>query len=49
MITAALNELIEKRDLSFDMARNIMNHIMDGSATEAQMAALLVGLSSKGE
>lgn len=49
MLTTALNELIEKRDLSFDMASEMMTHFMDGTASDVQIAGLLTALSCKGE
>jgi anthranilate phosphoribosyltransferase len=45
----ALQTLIERRDLSRAEARAVMNEIMSGQATPAQIAGVLVGLRAKGE
>lgn len=49
MIQQAIHEVIEGQDLSFDAAREVMNEIMSGETTPAQMAAFLTGLRMKGE
>jgi len=49
MITEALSEVIEGRDLSSEMMTGAMEDIMGGKATPAQIAALLVALRLKGE
>ena len=49
MIQAALAQLIDGRDLSRDQAREVMNGIMSGDATPAQIAGFLVALRVKGE
>jgi anthranilate phosphoribosyltransferase len=48
-IQEALARLLEGRDLSQDEARRVMNAIMDGEATPAQMGGFLVALRLKGE
>jgi anthranilate phosphoribosyltransferase len=48
-IQEALARLLEGRDLSQDEARAVMNAIMDGDATPAQMGGFLVALRLKGE
>ena len=49
MIQAALAQLIDGRDLSRDQAREVMDVIMSGEATPAQIAGFLVALRVKGE
>ncbi|MEY8355321.1 anthranilate phosphoribosyltransferase [Lachnospiraceae bacterium 54-53] len=49
MIQKAIHEVIEGQDLSFEAAREVMNEIMSGETTPAQMAAFLTGLRMKGE
>jgi anthranilate phosphoribosyltransferase len=48
-IQEALARLLEGRNLSQDEARAVMNAIMDGEATPAQMGGFLVALRLKGE
>ena len=49
MIQAALAKLLDGRDLSQDEARGVMNTIMSGEATPAQIGGFLVALRAKGE
>lgn len=49
MLPQALRKLIEHEHLTVTEAEAVMNHIMDGQATEAQIGALLVALRMKGE
>ena len=42
-------KLADKRDLSKDEAREAMNTIMSGKATDAQIGSFLTALSLKGE
>jgi len=49
MITDALAKVVEKTDLSPAEAESVMNEIMKGEATEAQIAAFLTALRMKGE
>ena len=44
-----MNEVLNKKDLSYEMARAVMAEIMDGTATNAQMGAFLAALRMKGE
>ena len=44
-----LTNLIDRHDLSFDEMRELMQHIMGGQLTHAQIAAVLVALRVKGE
>ena len=48
-IKTALTTLIEKRDLSRDEMLSVMNQIMRGELTPAQIAGILVALRAKGE
>jgi len=49
MIQSAISELMDGRDLSQEDAREVMNSIMAGEATPAQIGAFLVALRIKGE
>ncbi len=49
MIREALADVVEGRPLTFDRAHDAMAEIMEGQATPAQIAALLVALRAKGE
>ena len=49
MIKDALAKLADRIDLSTQEAETVMQEIMDGAATSAQMAAYLMGLRQKGE
>jgi len=48
-IQPAIQQLIEHRDLSRDGARAVMDQIMSGQATDAQIGAFLIALRCKGE
>lgn len=49
MIKEAIFSLIQKKDLSFEQSKQVMNEIMSGEATEVQMSAYLTALALKGE
>lgn len=49
LVRAALAAIVEGRTLSLDEARAAMGSVMDGEATPAQLAALLVALRMRGE
>ena len=49
LVRAALAAVVEGRRLSMDEARGAMGSVMDGEATPAQLAALLVALRMRGE
>lgn len=49
MIKEAIHLVIEKENLSFEMTRQVMDEIMQGQATNAQIAAFLTALRMKGE
>jgi anthranilate phosphoribosyltransferase len=48
-IQDAIQTVIDKTDLSKDEMRDVMQNIMTGECTDAQIAGFLVGLRSKGE
>ncbi len=48
-ISEAILLLSKKQDLSYEMARDVMNEIMNGEADEVQKSAYLTALSMKGE
>ncbi len=48
-VRAALAAIVEGETLSFEDARAAMGAVMDGLATPAQLAALLMGLRMRGE
>ena len=48
-IQTAIQTVINKTDLSENEMRSVMNNIMTGECTDAQIAGFLVGLRSKGE
>ena len=49
MIQAALAQLLDGKDLTRDEARTVMDTIMSGEATPAQIGGFLVALRLKGE
>ncbi len=49
MIKKSISKLIEGKDLSMDEAMEVMEIIMDGDATSAQIAAFITALRVKGE
>lgn len=49
MIREAIHRVIEREDLSFETTRLVMDEIMQGLATNAQIAAFLTALRMKGE
>jgi anthranilate phosphoribosyltransferase len=49
LVRAALSAIVEGGTLSLDDARGAMGEVMDGQATPAQLAALLVALRMRGE
>jgi len=48
-IQQALNKLLDKHDLSNDEMRDVMQLIMSGGATDAQIGGFLIALRCKGE
>ncbi|MDO4270564.1 MAG: anthranilate phosphoribosyltransferase [Eubacteriales bacterium] len=49
MMQQAIHAAINGRDLNYDTARAAMEQMMDGTATEIEMATLLTALRMKGE
>jgi len=49
VIREGIQKLVEGRDLTYGEARGIMEEIMSGNATNAQIAAFLTALRMKGE
>jgi anthranilate phosphoribosyltransferase len=49
VVRAALSTIVEGGTLSTDEARGAMGAVMDGEATPAQLAAMLMGLRMRGE
>lgn len=49
MIREAIAKLTRKEDLTYEEARGVMEEMMDGTATQAQMGGLLMALSMQGE
>jgi anthranilate phosphoribosyltransferase len=49
VIVEALDDVLERRSLSRERAREVMGRVMSGDATPAQIGGLLVALRAKGE
>ena len=49
MIQDAIQEILRGNNLQYDAAAAVMREMMDGTATQAQMGALLAALRMKGE
>lgn len=49
MIKEAIHKLLNREDLSFHMAKAVMNEIMSGNATNAQIASFITAMRMKGE
>lgn len=49
MIDEAIVKLAKKEDIGYDMARTVMDEIMNGEASEVQKSAYLTALGMKGE
>jgi anthranilate phosphoribosyltransferase len=49
MIKEAISKVVERKDLEPEEAKLVMEEIMSGEATSAQIAAFLTGLRMKGE
>ncbi|MCI8639072.1 MAG: anthranilate phosphoribosyltransferase [Coprococcus sp.] len=49
MIRDAIAKLTRKEDLTYEEARGVMEEMMDGAATQAQMGGFLMALSMQGE
>ncbi|MCL2784207.1 MAG: anthranilate phosphoribosyltransferase [Propionibacteriaceae bacterium] len=48
-ISEAIQLAVRRQDLSYDLAEAVMDEIMNGEATQIQMAAYLTAMSLKGE
>jgi anthranilate phosphoribosyltransferase len=49
VLTDAIDRLATGRDLSADEAARVLREVMEGNASEAEIAGFLIGLRSKGE
>src|SRR5665811_301791 len=49
MIKDAIYDLLNGKNLSLDTAREVMNQIMEGNATNAQIGSFLTAMRLKGE
>ncbi|MDF2942105.1 MAG: trpD [Herbinix sp.] len=49
MIQQAIYKILNKEDLSLDMTKSVMDEIMSGNATNAQIASFITALRMKGE
>jgi anthranilate phosphoribosyltransferase len=49
MFSGFIEKLIRREDLTVDEASSAMTHVMDGLASDAQIAGFLIGLAMKGE
>lgn len=49
VIEEAIKKLVKKEDIGYEMAKEVMNEIMSGQASEVQKSSYLTALSMKGE
>src|SRR3954454_15369905 len=49
ILTEAIDRLADGEDLTADSAARVLREVMEGNASEAQAAALLIALRAKGE
>ncbi len=49
MIQQAIRNVLNKEDLTLEMTKEVMDEIMSGNATNAQIAAFIMGIRMKGE
>lgn len=49
MIKEAIHTLLQGKDLSYETAKQVMEEMMDGTATQAQMGGFLTALRMQGE
>lgn len=49
MIAEAIKKLVNKEDIGYEMAKQVMDEIMSGQASDVQKSAYLTSLSIKGE
>ena len=48
MIQKAIHQLVEGQNLDYEGAKEVMDEIMSGDATQAQISAFLTALRMKG-
>ena len=48
MIKEAISQVVKGENLDLETAKTVMNEIMEGEATNAQIAALLTAMMMKG-
>ena len=48
MIQKAIHELVENKNLDFETTKEVMDEIMSGNATQAQISSFLTALRMKG-
>ena len=48
-IQQALTTIVDRQDLTAEQMKAVMNQIMTGNATDAQIGGLLIALRMKGE
>ena len=49
MIKEAIQKLLNRENLSFEMTKSVMDEIMNGKATNAQIASFIIAMRMKGE
>ena len=49
MIKEAIIQLSKKEDLSYEIAKQVMDEIMSGNASDIQISSYLTALAMKGE
>jgi len=49
MIKEAIQKLLDREDLTFEMTKSVMDEIMSGTATNAQIASFITSMRMKGE
>lgn len=49
MIKQAIHQLVENKNLDYDTTKQVMDEIMSGEATQAQISAFITALRMKGE
>jgi anthranilate phosphoribosyltransferase len=49
LLTRSIDALANRRDLTFEEASGVLSLIMEGEASDVQIAAFLIGLRTKGE
>jgi anthranilate phosphoribosyltransferase len=49
LIVTAIRKLVERLDLTYEEAQDVLREVMSGRATNAQIASFLTALRMKGE